>query len=204
MPYFRRYAQLLKEAPGLTNQEIHEREIYLETLAPGIAGRLGLSRELMRGAGLALATFAIVWGIWVACPWFDVFTNPVYDSYRKRPEWLWGGYALAAGLLQLVGLARHYPLTSFAGAVCLNAFYLFGALSFYVADWRTPWFPLFVMFLLWHLLIADTQGRTSPNLLTLGLEAFTHHPRRARQQGRDGHSDRGRVTEEGGDDALNR
>ena len=55
-----------------------------------------------------LGIYTVVWGFWLANPFWEVFkTAPLYSVMADfAPEWVWGGIALAAGLVIITGAVK--------------------------------------------------------------------------------------------------
>lgn len=73
-----------------------------------------------------LGIFTMVWGAWLANPFWTVFTQaPLYNYMASfAPEWAWGGIAVAVGVVICYGaVQRSYrALTTGAGVAFIHWF----------------------------------------------------------------------------------
>lgn len=83
------------------------------------------------------AVNAILWGLWVANPFADLFaTAPGFLTMAEVPEWLWGCTVLSAGALQLLGRLHDRPLWRRIGARTLACCWMFAAGALAWQNWR--------------------------------------------------------------------
>lgn len=66
-----------------------------------------------------LGLYTMAWGLWVVAPFWDTFTHAaVYSALIDfiPHEFVWGLIAIAAGLLTMLGLIKHFDQATFNGA----------------------------------------------------------------------------------------
>ena len=85
-----------------------------------------------------LGVFSLLWGFWVAVPWWDVFNQAEIFEFMTvlMPEWLWGVIAMAVGITMLWGVARNSWKSLITGALTGFYFWLFAAINFFIGDWQ--------------------------------------------------------------------
>lgn len=95
-------------------------------------------RPINAAAISILGIFSTLWGIWVANPFWDVFTQAqIFESMRWiMPEWTWGLTAFAVGATMVYGVYKKSYLSLRNGALAGFYFWLFGSINFFVGDWR--------------------------------------------------------------------
>jgi hypothetical protein len=94
-------------------------------------------------AVIILGIYTTLWGLWVANPFWDVFTRaPLYTALDKvppgtiPPELFWGFIAIACGLVIIYGAYKrqYYPLL--VGAAVAGWHWLMIATLYFVGDWQ--------------------------------------------------------------------
>lgn len=67
---------------------------------------VGLLRPINPYAQFITGSFTLLWGFWLLLPQFDVFgTAPLFSKMAEfAPEWAWGAWATAAGILIILGV----------------------------------------------------------------------------------------------------
>ena len=70
----------------------------------------GLLRPINPYSTLILGFFTALWGLWVLLPQWSVFEHAQLFSRMAQfcPEWAWGSWAMTAGILIIVGVARGF------------------------------------------------------------------------------------------------
>lgn len=96
-----------------------------------------------------LGIYTMLWGFWVANPWWDVFDRaPLYDDMQNAafiqwiaaagvpPEVFWGGVALTCGALITHGAIKRSYNSLVRGAII--AFFHWGLISlfYFMGDWQ--------------------------------------------------------------------
>lgn len=85
-----------------------------------------------------MGVYTILWGIWVANPFWTSFDEARRYAWLKdvMPEWTWGVLAVAVGATMTYGVMKNSfkPLArgSFVGAVYWGII----ATGYYIGDWR--------------------------------------------------------------------
>jgi len=85
-----------------------------------------------------MGAYTILWGLWMANPFWKVFPeSKQYDwMARVMPEWGWGIIALLVGCIMCYGVVRDsfrsLSFGSFIGAVYWGLI----ATGYYIGDWR--------------------------------------------------------------------
>ena len=83
-----------------------------------------------------LGIYTVVWGLWIANPWWDVFpTATLYSQMALiAPEWVWGGIAIAAGIVVIIGaMVRSFgALTRGSGVAFLHWFII--SIMYFMGD----------------------------------------------------------------------
>jgi hypothetical protein len=66
-------------------------------------------KPINTAAIIILGAYTILWGLWVANPFWTVFDQaPIYNwMMQVMPEWIWGVVAILVGLLMVYGVLRH-------------------------------------------------------------------------------------------------
>lgn len=84
-----------------------------------------------------LGVYTILWGLWVANPWIDTFTHTALYAQLLEvipAEWVWGGIAIAFGVLTLTGLVKHRPKTLFYGAGASGIHWFIISIFYFMGD----------------------------------------------------------------------
>ena len=100
-------------------------------------------RELMHpintSAVIIMGFYTFLWGVWLASPFWHVFDHaPLYMTLAGlAPEWAWGLWAIAVGLVMVYGVVRksHRSLTT--GAFVGMFHWLLISLLYFFADWHS-------------------------------------------------------------------
>lgn len=85
-----------------------------------------------------LGVFSLLWGFWVANPFWTVFDQAEIFEFMTvlMPEWLWGTLAILVGVAMIIGVIKNSWLSLTAGALTGFYFWLFGAINFFLGDWQ--------------------------------------------------------------------
>lgn len=111
----------------------------------GLRGRNqngGLTEALLKPVNTAaiilLGIYTVVWGFWLANPWWSVFgTAPIYNEMNQvAPEWAWGLLAITCGLVTAYGAWRpsYRALTWGSGVAFCH--WLTISIFYFVGDWH--------------------------------------------------------------------
>lgn len=97
----------------------------------------GMFKPINRSAIAIIGVFSILWGFWVGNPFWGVFDQAqLYSFMMFLPEWVWGGAAIAVGLIILYGVFRDTYRPLHNGALTGFYFWLFCSFSFFLGDWQ--------------------------------------------------------------------
>lgn len=82
----------------------------------------------------------MLWGAWVANPWWGVFgESPVFQVMQSlMSEWTWGLVALAFGVILIVGIAQRSYCKLIIGSVLTGWFWSILSIYYFVGDWKSP------------------------------------------------------------------
>lgn len=102
----------------------------------GVKG--AMFRPINKAASAILGLFSILWGFWVANPWWEVFDSAqVYHVLNwLAPEWLWGTVPLVLGFLMLIGMKKGKFKFLTRGVLFGFYFWLFTASCLFIGDWQ--------------------------------------------------------------------
>lgn len=83
-----------------------------------------------------LGAYTVLWGLWLAAPWWDVFSSAMLYSglVQLLPETVWGLIAIGAGFLTLAGLIKHLPRTFIFGAGAAGLHWFVIGLFYFLGD----------------------------------------------------------------------
>lgn len=97
-----------------------------------------LLMPLHKMAVLGLGLYTLVWGLWVANPFWTVFTQaPLYTALDAlAPEWAWGLLAILCGLLIIWGALRMSYQSLVWGAQVSWGHWLLVAIFYFLGDWH--------------------------------------------------------------------
>lgn len=101
-----------------------------------------VAKELLKpvntAAILILGVYTLCWGLWLANPFWNVFTRaPLYNFMSKiAPEWVWGGIAVAAGFAIIHGVFRPSYKALIFGALVGYFHWMVIAIMYFGGDWR--------------------------------------------------------------------
>lgn len=83
----------------------------------------GLANALLKpintAAVVLLGVYTVVWGVWVANPFWTVFTQaPLYSVLAEvAPEYFWGCVAIFCGIVTIIGAVKRSYRTLVNGAI---------------------------------------------------------------------------------------
>lgn len=83
-----------------------------------------------------LGIYTVVWGIWIANPFWDVFaTAPLFSAMAGIfPEWVWGSIAIFAGATTIMGaVVRSYGALT-RGAMTAALHWLVISILYFMGD----------------------------------------------------------------------
>jgi hypothetical protein len=100
--------------------------------------RDSLFKPINTAAISIMGAFTVLWGIWVANPFWTVFDRAQLFNFMTTlmPEWLWGTLAIIIGLVMLYGVAEKSYKPLLRGALAGFYFWLFGSINFFLGDWE--------------------------------------------------------------------
>ena len=86
---------------------------------------------------LILGVFTTLWGLWVASPFWEVFTSAnAFQYFLIFPEPVWGGVAILAGLAIINGVVRGSFHSLTTGALVGFAHWLIISVFLFAGDWH--------------------------------------------------------------------
>jgi hypothetical protein len=114
----------------------------LDRRGANLARRLG--EPINTGAVIILGVYTLLWGIWIANPWWSVFNHAMSYSWLAGtdildipPEYFWGFNAIIFSGFMIYGVVRgsHRSLThgAFAGFI----HWALVSVGFLIGDWQT-------------------------------------------------------------------
>ena len=105
---------------------------------PGHKFATALLKPVNTAAIILLGAYTTLWGIWVASPFWEVFSRaPLYSWMNAvMPEIFWGLIAIAVGILMIYGVLRHSFLSLTAGALVGYFHWLVIAIMYFGGDWQ--------------------------------------------------------------------
>jgi hypothetical protein len=89
-------------------------------------------------AVLALGVYTLIWGLWVASPFWSVFSQAeLYSTLNSfAPEWAWGLLAIVCGVLIIWGAARMSYNSLLNGAQIAWGHWLLISIFYFLGDWH--------------------------------------------------------------------
>ena len=83
-----------------------------------------------------LGIYTVVWGFWIANPFWTVFTQaPLYSAMAGfAPEWVWGGVAIFAGTVVIIGAVKRSYRALITGAAVAFIHWFLIALMYFAGD----------------------------------------------------------------------
>lgn len=104
-----------------------------------------LSQDILRpintAAIMIMGVYTVFWGLWVASPFWDVFSRaPVYHYFMILPETFWGIVAITAGVIMVYGVLERSYHSLTTGSMIGFLHWLVISVFFLVGDWQnTGW-----------------------------------------------------------------
>ena len=97
-----------------------------------------LLRPVNRAVIIILGAYTVLWGVWVANPYWDVFTRaPLYDELNHfGSEPFWGIIAMVCGGITIYGATKPSFRALCAGAVVAFFHWLMISVFYFVGDWQ--------------------------------------------------------------------
>jgi|SRR5882757_1559606 len=104
----------------------------LETLA------IALSRPINKVAAVTLSIYTFLWGCWIANPFWNVFEHAKVYSWLSgiAPETVWGGIAIAVGIIMTYGVIRSSYNSLTIGAFIGFIHWLVISMGYFAGDWQ--------------------------------------------------------------------
>lgn len=95
------------------------------------------SKPINKIAALILSTYTMLWGVWVALPFWDVFSRAELYSYMRilASESAWGSFAILIGSVMLIGINK-CSKTAMIGSFMGFIFWMIVSLAYFSGDWR--------------------------------------------------------------------
>lgn len=91
-----------------------------------------------------LGMLGVVWGCWVASPWWNVFESASAFQSTRLPEWFFGSLAILVGVAVIYGSLRPSFYSLAIGSGLASAFWFWVSLSLLIGDWsNTGWVTYF-------------------------------------------------------------
>lgn len=100
--------------------------------------KASMMKPINTSAVIILGVFTIVWGVWVAVPFWDVFSTAQLYSYMHSlaPEWAYGVTAIIAGSTITWGVVKNsYKSLTMGSWVGFIHWFLISGLYF-AGDWQ--------------------------------------------------------------------
>lgn len=97
-----------------------------------------LLKPINTTAIIVLGLYTVLWGLWLAAPWWDVFSRaPLYSHLAHTlPETIWGLIAISCGLVTVYGaLHPSYKALSIGSTVAFFHWFIISIFYFW-GDWQ--------------------------------------------------------------------
>ena len=96
-----------------------------------------LLRPINTSGIILLGVFSVIWGLWVANPFWNVFDRAqVYEALAYAPEWAWGVGSVIVGIAMLAGVFFNSYESLTRGAKAGFYYWLIVSVLFFVGDWQ--------------------------------------------------------------------
>jgi hypothetical protein len=107
------------------------------------------------GIGI-LGTVTFIWGLWLASPFWTVFSgDPNYSAMAQlAPEWAWGLFGIAVGAVILAGVIKNSYRALTRGATVAYYFWLAITGMHLVSNWKSEMWIFTLMSALYAIFIA--------------------------------------------------
>lgn len=98
----------------------------------------GLLAPINPSGIVLLAAYTIVWGVWLANPWWSVFeAADLYGAMKDlAPEWAWGWLAIISGVAGLYGVMRPSYRNLLIGSAVGTWHWGTLSLMYFLGDWQ--------------------------------------------------------------------
>lgn len=85
-----------------------------------------------------MGAFTVLWGAWVANPFWRAFNSADMFSVMAQyaPEWAWGCAAMAVGITMIHGVWRRSYSSLALGSFVGFLFWIIVSLFFFLGDWQ--------------------------------------------------------------------
>ena len=95
-----------------------------------------LLKPINTSAVILLGVYTTVWGLWVANPFWTVFSQaPLYSTMASiMPEWAWGSIAILCGLVIVYGVLKPSYKTLTRGALVGTWHWATIAVLYFIGD----------------------------------------------------------------------
>lgn len=124
-------------------------------------------------AVILLGIYTVLWGLWVANPFWEVFTHATL--YVKMaafmPEWAWGIVAIIMGLVTIYGAVKRNYSALVRGASCAGLFWFGVSIFYFASDFMNTGgitaliFAVYAAFIYLNIRVNFKDDRKSPFLL---------------------------------------
>lgn len=87
---------------------------------------------------VVLGIYTVLWGIWLANPFWDVFSRaPLYGSMKDLlPEFVWGIVAIVSGFIIIRGATKPSYNNLVIGSCVSFSHWFMIAIFYFVGDWQ--------------------------------------------------------------------
>jgi FtsH-binding integral membrane protein len=124
-------------------------------------------------AVILLGIYTVVWGAWVANPFWTVFDHAaLYTSMANfMPEYVWGIVAVAMGLITVYGAVKRHYAALVRGAASSGFFWFVVAVFYFIGDVASTGgitalvFSVYAAFIYLNIRVNFKDDRTSPYIL---------------------------------------
>jgi hypothetical protein len=100
--------------------------------------KASMMKPINTSAVIILGLFTTLWGIWVAVPFWDVFTTASLFSYMEKlaPEVFWGLLAVVAGVVIVWGVIKNSYRSLVIGSWAGFIHWMLVAGLYFAGDWQ--------------------------------------------------------------------
>jgi len=109
---------------------------YANKIAVTFRGLLSL--PVNKAFILVISTYTLLWGLWVANPFWEVFSrSPLYTSLNSLfPEVVWGVFAIVCGLAMSWGILHEKSDWLCRGAYIGFIHWIVISIGYFLGDWQ--------------------------------------------------------------------
>jgi hypothetical protein len=96
-------------------------------------------RPVSKGVVISTAVYTILWGAWVANPFWTVFTQAsLYSGLEQiAPEWFWGWLAIVTGVLAMyTAVHPRIRMKPYTCVALLGWHWLLVSILYFYGDWH--------------------------------------------------------------------